>query len=163
MKSVDFHGYTIYENGKIIGLYGKEVKKRINNGRYEIRLNIEGKRKNYMVSRLVYYVFNPFDIEDKNICVSYKDNDKLNIDLSNLYLTHRKELIQGDKHQQRAKLTNEQAEEIRQLYKGKTGSNQHDKEGYSLSDLAAAYGVSKANIKMIIKGGSRNEKEYKLK
>lgn len=163
MKSVDFHGYTIYENGTIIGLYGKEVKKRLNNGRYEIRLNIEGKRKNYIVSRLVYHAFNPFNIEDQNMCISYKDNDKTNIHLDNLYLTHRKDLIQGDKHQSRAKLTDDQVKEIRQLYKGKTGSNQFDKQGYSLNDLAAMYGVSKGNIKMIIKGDSRNEKEYKLK
>lgn len=163
MKSIDFHGYTIYENGKIIGLYGKEVKKRLNNGRYEVRLNVEGKRKNYIVSRLVYHAFNPFDINDQNMCISYKDNDKLNINLDNLYLTQRKDLIQGDKHTQRAKLSDEQVKEIRQLYKGKTGSNQHDKTGYSLSDMAAMYGVSKANIKMIIKGGSRNEQEYKLK
>lgn len=163
MKSVDFHGYTIYENGKIIGLYGKEVKKRLNNGRYEIRLNIEGKRKNYIVSRLVYHAFNPFDIDNKDLCISYKDNDKLNIDLSNLYLTHRKELIQGDKHQNRAKLTDDQVKEIRQIYKGKTGSNQYDKQGFSLADLAARYGVTKANVKMIVNGESRNEKEYKLK
>jgi hypothetical protein len=163
MKSVDFHGYTIFENGKIIGLYGKEVKKRINNGRYEVRLNIDGKRKNYIVSRLVYYVFNPFDIDDKNICISYKDNDKLNINISNLYLTHRKELIQGDKHKARSKVTNEQAEEIRQLWKGKTGKNQLDKNGLSLQDIANMYGVTKGNIRMIIKGDSRNEKEYKLK
>lgn len=163
MRTADFHGYTIYEDGTIIGLYGKEVKKRINNGRYEVRLNIEGKRKNYIVSRLVYYVFNEFDINDQNLCVSYKDNDKLNIDLSNLYLTHRKDLIQGDKHRSIARVTDEQAEEIRQLWKGKTGNNQYDKEGYSLQDIANMYGITKANVNWIIKGWSRNEEDYKLK
>lgn len=163
MRKEDFHGYTICEDGTIIGLYGKEVKKRLNNGRYEIRLNIEGKRKNYIVSRLLYYVFNPFNIEDQNICVSYRDNDKLNIHIDNLYLTHRKDLIQGDKHQKKAKITDQQAEEIKALYKGKAGVNQLDKQGYSLQDIANMYGVTKGNIKMIVKGQSRNEDDYKLK
>lgn len=163
MRKADFHGYTIYEDGTIIGLYGKEVKKRLNNGRYEVRLNIEGKRKNYIVSRLLYYVFNEFNIEDQNLCVSYKDGNKENIHLDNLFLTHRKDLIQGDKHKARAKITDEQANEIRSLWKGKTGNNQHDKEGYSLKDIADKYGISKGNVMQIIKGMSRNEDEYKLK
>lgn len=163
MRKEDFHGYTIYEDGTIIGLYGKEVKKRINNGRYEVRLNVEGKRKNYIVSRLVYYVFNPFNIDDHNLCISYKDNDKLNIHLDNLFLAHRKDLIQGDKHKALVKLTDKQVNEIKQLYKGKSGVNQLDKKGLSLQDLANMYGVTKGNIKMILKGQSRNENDYKLK
>lgn len=163
MRKIDFHGYTIYENGTIIGIYGKEVKKRLNNDRYEVRLNIEGKRKNFVASRLIYYAFNPFDIENKDLCVSFKDENKQNIHLDNLYLTERKNLIQGDKHTARSKLTNEQVEEIKQLYKGKSGSNQYNKEGYSLQDLADMYGVTKSNIMHIVKGLSRNEDDYILK
>jgi len=163
MKHVDFHGYTIYEDGTIIGLYGKEVKQRIRDNRSEVRLYIDNKRKNYTTSRLVYHAFYPFDIDDKNLCVSYKDDNGLNIHLDNLYLAHRKDLIQGDKHVARAKITDEQAEEIRTLYKGKTGNNQFDKTGQSLQDLANMYGVSRSNIAMIIKKRSRNEDSYKLK
>ena len=111
----------------------------------------------------MYHAFHPFDIDDKNLCVSYKDDNSLNIHLDNLYLTHRKDLIQGDKHVTRAKITDEQAEEIRTLYKGKTGNNQFDKTGQSLQDLANMYGVSRSNIAMIIKKRSRNEDSYKLK
>lgn len=163
MEYVDYHGYKVYKDGTVIGLYGKEVKKRINKGRYEIRLNIDGKRKNFVLSRLIYHVFNPFDIDDKNLCVSYKDNDKLNVHLDNLYLTHRKNLIQGEKHKARAKLTDQQIKEIRELYKGKAGTSQHDKTSLSLNDLAKMYGVTKANIAHVVKGWSRNEKDYKLK
>lgn len=163
MRSADYHGYTIYEDGTIIGLYGKEVKKRNNNGRYEVRLNIDSKRCNFIAARLIYYVFHPFDISDKNICISFKDNDKLNVHLNNLYETERKELIQGEKHKTRSNLSDQQVEEIRSLYKGKTGSNQYDKTGYSLQDLANKYGVSKSNIMWIVKGMSRNKEDYKLK
>lgn len=163
MESVNFHGYTIYKDGTIIGLYGKEITKQINGGRYETRLNIEGKRRNFIVARLMYYLFVGFDIDNKDLCIIHKDGNYLNINLDNLKLKHRKDLIQGDKHNMRAKLTDEQTEEIRRLYKGKTGANQHDKEGYSLQDLANRFGVSKSNIAMIIKGRSRNEDEYKLK
>ncbi|MFS0643735.1 hypothetical protein [Siminovitchia sp. 179-K 8D1 HS] len=163
MRKVDYHGYTIFEDGRIIGLYGKEVKKRINNGRYEIRLVIDGKRKNYIVARLMYFVFVGFDISNKDLCITHKDGDYLNVHINNLQLQHRRDLIQGDKHVNRAKLTNEQVEEIRRLYRGKTGNNQYDKQGYSLQDLANMYGVSKANIRMIISGDSRNKKDYKLK
>lgn len=163
MKSVKFQGYTIYEDGTIIGLYGKEIKQRLRDGRYEVAISIEGKRKNFTTSRLVYYAFHPFDITDKNLCVSYKDENTENIHLDNLYLSHRKDLIQGDKHVKKSLITDEQAEEIRSLWSGKVGSNQHDKVGHSLNDLAKMYGVSKGNISMIIKGRSRNEEDYKLK
>lgn len=164
VRRADFHGYTIYEDGRIIGLHGREIKKRLKDGRYEIRLNVKGERKNYMVSRLIYYVFEPFDIDDRNLCVSYKDGDKTNIHFDNLFLAHRKDLIQGDKHKNVSALTDEQAEEIRRLYTGKVSVNQHDqKAGYSYQDLADMYGVSKANIMWIVKGMSRNKDDYKLK
>lgn len=161
-KSVNFHGYEIYENGVIIGLQGREIKKRINNGRYEIQLTAGDKRKSFLVSRLMYRLFFPFDASDKDLCVSHKDGDKLNIDLSNLFLIHRRDLIQGDKHTNRAKLSNKQVKEIRELYTGQSGTSQHDKVGYSLQDLADEYGVTKGNIAMIIRGETRNKKEYIL-
>lgn len=163
MKSVNYHGYTIYEDGTIIGLYGKEVKKRLNKGRYAIRLNIEGERKNFTVSRLIYHAFHPFDIANRDICISYKDGDKENIHLDNLYMEDRKNLIQGEKHISRAKLTDQQVDEIRSLYKGKSGVNQLDKISPSLQDLADKYGVTKSNIMWVVKKMSRNEDDYKLK
>lgn len=163
MRQVDYHGYTIYENGKVIGLYGKEIKKRERNGRYEIRLNIEGLRKDFTVSRLVYHAFENFDIADTNLCVTHKDGDKLNVDFKNLKLVKRKELIQGEGHKTRISLSNAEVDEIRSLYKGKAGVNQYDRKGFSLQQLADKFGVTKGNIMQIVKGVSRNEENYKLK
>lgn len=162
-ESVHYHGYTVYSNGRVDGLYGKPIKARLNNGRYEVRLNIDGERKNFILSRLVYHAFHPFNLEDKNLCVTYRDGDKENVDLSNLILVNRKDLIQGDKHIKQSSLTNEQAAEIIDLHSGKSGSNQYDKTGYSYQDLAKMYGVSKGNIAMIVKGRSRKSENYKLK
>lgn len=166
MKRKEFHGFSIYEDGTIISPYGKHIKPRLHNGRYEVRLsNIDGKRKNFVLSRLIYFVFNPFDIDDKNLCVTYKDGNKLNIHLDNLELVHRKDLIQGENHKSISYLTDEQITEIRNSYKGdmKPGANQHNKTSPSLNDLAKKYNTTKANIKMIVSGNSRNEDKYKLK
>lgn len=163
VRKVDYHGYTIYEDGRIIGLHGREVKKRLHNGRYEVRLNLQGKRRNFLASRLIYYVFHPFDIDDKNLCVSFRDGDKRNIHLSNLFKIHRKELIQGEKHTKRSTLTDEEAEEIRQLYKGKSGSNLSDKTSLSYQDIADMYGVTKSNIMHIVLRKSRDAEQYRLK
>lgn len=170
MEHRNFHGYTIYADGTILGLYGKEVKKRINAGRYEVRLNVDKERKNFIVARLIYHVFHTaadgnqaFDIHDRNQCITHKDGDKLNIHLDNLVMQLRKDLIQGESHSAIAKLTDQQAQEIRSQYKGKAGSNQLNKKSPSMKDLADSYGVSKSNIAAIIRGESRTSADYKLK
>ena len=61
------------------------------------------------------------------------------------------------------KLTNEQVAEIKSLYIGKTGVNQHTKTGMSYSDIAKKYGVTRGLIASIIRGEIRNENSYKLK
>lgn len=163
MKKVDYHGYTIYENGKVIGLYGKEIKTRERDGRYEIRLNIGGMRKSFILSRLVYHAFQDFDINNKNLCVTHKDGDNLNVEFSNLELVKRQVLIQGEGHKSRISLSDAEVAEIRSLYKGKAGINQYDRKGFSLQQLADKFGVSKGNVMQIVKGMSRNAKNYKLK
>lgn len=162
MEYKEFHGYLIYEDGRIFGLYNRFITANVKNGRKEIRLVVDGKRRHFILARLIYYVFHGFDIEDKNLCVVHKDGDFLNCHIDNLDLKHRKDLIQGEKHTKRAKLTNEQIEEIRNLYKGKSGSNQHEKNSPSLQDLANMYGVSKGNIALIVRRISRDETKYKL-
>ncbi len=162
MRKTYFHGYTFYEDGTIIGLYGREIKKVENKGYYEIKLVVNGKRKTFSVARLMYNLFVGFDIDNKNLCVLHKDNNRLNVHIDNLYLEHRKNIIQGSKHDSISKLTQKQVEEIKELYKGSAGINQHDKKGLSMNDLAEKYNVSKGSIQMILKGWVRNKDNYKL-
>lgn len=160
-----FNGYKIYEDGSIVGKYGREISKRIHNGRYEIRLVVDGERKSFILSRLIYWIFvEKFDMEDKNLCVCAKDDNFLNVHPSNLYLEERKNLIQGEKHKKRSKLTDEQIAEILAIYKpNPSGMNQYDEIEMSYSILAKKYGVSKANIAMVVKKRSRNPEDYKLR
>lgn len=160
-----YHDYKIYEDGTIVGKYDKTIYKRNHHGRYEVRLNVEGKRKNFILSRLMYWLFvENFDMDNKNLCVCAKDDNLLNVHPSNLYLEERKNLIQGEKHKRRSKLTDEQIEEILEIYKpNQPGANQYSGIEISYAKLAEKYGVSKGNIAMVIKKRSRNPEDYKLK
>ncbi|MCY9757755.1 hypothetical protein M5X00_26355 [Paenibacillus alvei] len=160
-----FSDYKIYENGTIINRYGKELSKRARNGRFEIKLLVDGKRKNFILSRLMYWLFiEQFDMSNENLCVVAKDGDFLNVHPSNLKLVERKDLIQGEGHRKRVVLSNEQIEEILSTYEGnELGANQYSENNISYADLAKKYGVSKGNIVMIVKKRSRNPEDYKLK
>lgn len=170
MRFKDFYGYTIYENGDIVNKYNKLMTPRDNKGRLEINLTLNGVRKSFSVSRLVYCVFNNIDplTFDKDQCVTFKDGNKLNVHLNNLECKYRGDLIQGEKHKSIAKLTDEQIEEIRRKYFSTRDSrpvNQFDKKGvyHSYRSLAKEYGVTYPTIKHIIEGNTRNPKKYKLK
>ena len=171
MKSKEYCGYTIYENGDIIGLYGRKLKQRTRGGgRKEIKLSINGKKINYIVSRLVYCVFNDIDpLElDKDQCVVSKDGNKSNTALENLELVYRGDLIQGDKHTSIAKLSDKDVEDIKRKYaetKDNRPVNQYDgdKPYNSYRSLAEEYGVTHTLIKLIIQDKTRDETKYKLK
>lgn len=165
-----FYDYGICDNGDIIGKRGNILKQREKEGRKEVKLSIEGKQKTFISARLIYCVFNNIDIEtlDKDVCISFKDGDKLNVSLDNLYCVSRANLIQGQKHKSIAKLTDKQVEEIKQKYYSTLNNkpiNQHDKKGgyNSYRKLAKEYNVTYPQIRHIIKGEARNEDKYKIK
>ena len=163
MESLMLDKYEIFENGIIINTStGKEISQRIKDKHKEVRLTLNGIRKNFITSRLVYWLFNDnFDIDNKDLCIVAED--LINFTLSDLKVVNRKDLIQGEKHKNVYKLTNEQVAEIKSLYIGKTGVNQHTKTGMSYSDIAKKYGVTRGLIASIIRGEIRNENSYKLK
>lgn len=163
MRCANFYGYTVYEDGTIYNYRGKQITVSIHDDRYVVKLFVNGKRRNFTLARTLYWLFvEKFDYNNKDLCVSFKDGNKLNIALDNLILIHRKDLIQGEKHKI-SKLSDKIVEQIRNEYYGKAGSNQYDKTRPSLNDLAKKYNVSKSNIAIIIKKKGRNEKSYKLK
>lgn len=162
MKQATYEGYTFLEDGTVLGKRGKPMAMVNKHNRYyQFKMN----KYNVMLHRVLYKAFNPtFDISNKNLCVVAIDGSYVtNTHLSNLRVEDRKDLIQGDKHKSVAKLTDKDIKTIKRLYKGKSSANQHNKQGMSYQNLADKYGVSKGNIAMIIKGRSRNKKDYKLK
>lgn len=87
--------YQISTEGNIKSLNynntGKEklLKPKINkNGYLEIKLSINNKFKDYQVARLVLLTFRNLRL-NKNDIILYRDNDKTNCSLNNLYLTTR--------------------------------------------------------------------------
>lgn len=167
LREVDFHGYLIREDGRVLRKNGKPMTLKWNTSRskypsgarYEVRLVVDGVRKSYILSRLMYELFVGFDSSDRDLCVVHIDGDKRNIHLNNLALKHRRELIQGE-NSHMAILSDAEVAEIRKRYKGMASTNQYSKSGPSLQDLANLYGVSKKNIAYIVKNQTRTN--YKL-
>lgn len=164
MHFVQMNGYTIYENGEIIGKHGKPLKPYIHKKHAEVKINLTGTGpKHYNLSRLVYWAFHPeFDYEDKNMCVSCKTGNYINFTLQDLELKPRKDLIHGELHKGSAKLTDQEVYEIRCLYQGKAGNNQFDKTTLSQNDLAEIFQVSRSNISLITRQKGRTPTVYKL-
>lgn len=171
MECKKFFDYTICENGDIYNKHNRKLKptrKKDGRGyRYEIRLHTDNGRKHFILSRLLYYVFNPdFDVSNKDLCVVFKDREETNdseLHINNLEVQHRKDLIQGDNHHNRTTVTSEVSEKIREEYEGKASKNQFNKTSPSYLDLAKKYNTTRGNIIQIVRGRSRNKDKYKLK
>lgn len=83
MSSCKVFGYTVFEDGTIIGKRGKEMTSWDNGRGYQILgIMVDGKRKMIAVHRLVAlgFVPNPEDLPE----VNHKDGDKTNNHFSNL-------------------------------------------------------------------------------
>ena len=169
IKTAKFHEYTITEKGQVFGRTGSLRKPILKNGRYDMRFNTPNGKITYPLARVVYAAFNlDFDITDKNQCITFKDNNKLNIHLDNLICKFRGDLIQGEGHRNRIAITDQQVEQIRKEYQKTIDNrpiNQHDKKEIynSYRSLAKKYNVTYGLIKQIIDGKTRNKSEYKLK
>lgn len=169
MRVANFHEYAITETGQVYRRTGRPRKPILKNGRYEMRFNTPEGKKTYPLARAIYSAFNPdFDITDKNQCITFKDNNKLNVYLDNLICVFRGDLIQGDGHRNRTVITEQQADQIRKEYADTINNrpvNQHNQEKpyNSYRKLAKKYGVTYALIKQIIEGKTRNKENYKLK
>lgn len=161
-KEVDLWEYKVYEDGRIFGVHGKQINK---NKQIKIKWGINGDKKNVSYARFVYYAFNykNFDFDNKNIIIKHKNGDENDYNINNLIAVERKDYNQGE-NSASAKLTNEQAEEIKRLY-GKNMNVRSDlndpKAKISYRKLAEKYGVSHTTIRGIIKGYFRNKDNYK--
>lgn len=63
-------------------------------GSLVINLNKDGKRKNYALGKLVFTTFNTkFDLRNFDSIIYYKDKNKQNVDINNLYQRKKKEII----------------------------------------------------------------------
>lgn len=147
--SVDYDG-NVYSRGKVLS-------QRIdgNSNYLRVKVYIDGKRKKYLVHRLIATAFIPNP--DGYKCVNHKDGNKLNNSVDNLeWCSYSDNLIHAYKNNLRklptgtnnpySKLTSEQVKEIRKSYiRGK-----HTE--FNTYGLAKKYNVSPKCISNIVKG-----------
>lgn len=171
------YNYKVYKNGTVENKNGHKMAIKNNNkeslAKYKrpaIRLSNNGNKKEFVLARLVYCLFNDIDYNtlDTDKCVTYKNGNQLDCNLSNLKLVDRKDLIQGEKSKSSV-LTDKEIKEIRTLY-NKTKDidvvNQHDvnyRKKNSLGVLAKKFRTTKQNINSIVHEKSRNVEKYILK
>lgn len=161
---VELYGYKIFENGDILGLNNKKLKK--HNAQDMIKVKIDNEYIYLPVMRFIYYAFNQdrFDINNYDYLITQiRKGD--NIGINNLIKAPRKFFIQGEKSYN-AKLTDKQIDEIISRYeeaqiKGVDKNNPNKKISYR--SLAAEYGVSHSLISGIITKRFRNKDNYILK
>lgn len=157
MKQVNLFGYKIYDNGTILKLNGKPMA-----FHKTIHIKVNNEVKNVSYARVIYYAFNQdtFDFDNHSYCIKHKDNNPKNNRLDNLYMTNQKDYLWGEKNK-KAKLTEEEVEEIRKLYfigeqENKGNGLNYPIKKYSYRKLAEKFGVSHSLIQQIINGGCRN-------
>ena len=164
MKKVELWGYTIFENGKIIGLSGKELN---NNKQISIKWGKQKKKRVVNYARFVYYAFNfkNFNFNDRTIIIQHINGEKKDCSIDNLRPFKIKMIKQGE-NSSSAKLTDKEVEEIKEIYlKSKENRLQKNDPTTKISyrKLAEMYGVSHTTIEGIIKGEFRNKDNYKIK
>ncbi len=83
MRRVSLWGYTIFENGKVVGLQGKEIKQ---GKQIKVKWGNTGKSKMVSYARFVYYAFNykNFNFNDKTIVIKHKNGDEEDCSIDNL-------------------------------------------------------------------------------
>lgn len=152
-KVFTFYDYSFHSDGTVYNKSGKKLNYRFNEygtAFVVIREPIirEGKlvtkQKKVAVAIFIYRSYHKID-PHRRIYIGYKDKNKANCDINNLYE------IFGKKGG--TKLRHDQEDDIRKAYKNKDRhfNNGHTKDSPSIRDLAKQYGVSVNLIQKVLK------------
>lgn len=140
-------GYKVFENGRIIGLRGHEIKHA-----KQIKIKIKNKYRNIEWNRFVYFAFHQdTQLIPNNLVVKSKDGTP---NLSSLYLQKRNGNLKRE-NRKNTKLTDKQIKNILIEYKlGNIKDKELDKNNphrrVSYRSLAEKYNVSHALIRDVI-------------
>ena len=88
MNSKEYHGYTVFEDGTVIGKYGKIRKPDLlKSGYLRLTLRVDEKKVRVLLHRLVAELF--LDSREGKSVINHLDGDKLNNNATNLeWCTH---------------------------------------------------------------------------
>lgn len=151
-----YHGYTIFSDGTVVGVYGKKLKPQKRKMLYVTHVDEDGTKvkRGVSVSRILYELYHNVKLSSSQT-VGFKDGDTANPHIDNLYVYKKNSEDEKDLARRKARsLTETQCNEIRTLYSNADGhcNSQWNKspEDYSLRDLAKLYNVSVHTIQMVL-------------
>lgn len=185
-KDIDFlnNNYSVSNRGNVksndrVASDGRKIKGRIMKmykiqprGYLTVVFMIDGKKKHYLVHRLVYCVFNNLDINGKFI-IDHIDNNSENNNIDNLQkMTQQENIIKGYRDRKRAKELNK--EYMIPKYDGannnKKGNEkeivQYDIDGnivdvyQSIKEASYINGIREVNISRNLRGVSKTAGGY---
>lgn len=145
------YGYSFHSDGTVYNKNGKKLTHRYNAKgtafvviRQPVKVNTceTTKQKKIAIALFIYRNYHGLD-HNKRILLGYKDGNKANCDINNLYETTGMHL-----------LSKGQVDEIRASYKNKDRhfNNTYNKDSPSIRDLAKKYEVSVNVIQRVLKG-----------
>lgn len=157
--------FVVPDEGKVYNRFHQEVKGTPSNGYLKIGTKWYGIQVNIQLHRAVWIGAHGGIIPDKDLQIDHINGDKMNNRICNLRLVTPKEnsnnpnapnVQRGEKHPH-AIFTDEQAEEIRRLYREGQAMPKGSVNRYTQRQLAFMYGTSQQVIARIVSGKSYAE------
>lgn len=149
----EYDGYLFDDKGNFYNRKMKQLKIRLNsknNNKADIKIN--GATVN--AGRYFYAAFHEeFNIEDTDMCISFKDGDKSNLCIDNLMCVHRTKIHKPDERKRKCKVNPEIEQEIKNKYKKTFAGLYAIDENYKLhllANISCKYKVTIGKLKSII-------------
>ena len=148
-EKIDYYGYTVYKNGKIVSPRGNELEGYCFSYQYShITMKIDGKSHKIHRAKLIYELFSGTNVSRKDI-VRFKDKNPKHCAFENLYLESRKDYSQKHPRDNSRKFSKRVEENIRKKYYDERGYKRD--EAPSLRELAKKYKCSLSTIQKVLR------------
>lgn len=147
-ETIDYHGYTVFKDGKIKTPKGFESR-----GYYftypfsHVSIKYDGKTHKVLRAKLIYELFSGKQVS-REFIIRFKDGNPENCSFENLYLESRKEYVERTPNANKRKFTKQKETRIRNTYYDKDGKKKADAP--SIRELAKKNGCSITTMQRIL-------------